>query len=91
MMWWYGTGMHGWGYALLGVGTVLLFLIVALVAFVVAAPAGDRAREDIEGRPMHRTPEQIVAERFARGEIDEPEYRRLLDVLHAEEQPSVGH
>jgi putative membrane protein len=27
------------------------------------------------------TPEQLLAERFARGEIDEDEYRRRLDTL----------
>jgi putative membrane protein len=37
------------------------------------------------GTPPERrpTPEEVLDERFARGEIDEEEYRRRLDVLHA--------
>lgn len=31
-------------------------------------------------RPDRRDPKQILAERFAAGEIDEDEYRRRLDV-----------
>ncbi len=31
--------------------------------------------------PASATPEQLLAERFARGEIDEDEYRRRLEVL----------
>jgi putative membrane protein len=32
-------------------------------------------------RPERRDPEQILAERFAAGEIDEDEYQRRLQVL----------
>ena len=36
------------------------------------------------------TPEQLLAERFARGEIDEEEYRHRLAVLRGEGQPANG-
>jgi putative membrane protein len=43
------------------------------------APYGPPARrQDHDPVPA---PEQLLAERFARGEIDEDEYRRRLDVL----------
>ncbi|MFD2079007.1 putative membrane protein [Actinopolymorpha cephalotaxi] len=32
---------------------------------------------------MQPTPDDVLAERFARGEIDEDDYRHRLDVLHA--------
>ncbi|MFJ3306693.1 SHOCT domain-containing protein [Streptomyces sp. NPDC086549] len=36
-------------------------------------------------------PEQLLAERFARGEIDEDEYRRKLAVLKAEGRDGAGY
>ncbi|MGW7547408.1 SHOCT domain-containing protein [Streptomyces sp. NPDC054770] len=35
--------------------------------------------------PTGPTPERLLAERFARGEIDEDEYRRRLAVLRADD------
>ena len=35
-----------------------------------------------------RAPEQVLGERFARGEIDEDEYRRRLDVLAGRRTPT---
>ncbi|MEV7326011.1 SHOCT domain-containing protein [Streptomyces sp. NPDC093970] len=35
--------------------------------------------------PTGPTPERVLAERFARGEIDEDEYRRRLSVLRADD------
>jgi putative membrane protein len=72
MMWWYGGGMPGWGQVIMLIGTVLFW--VAIVGIAVAAlrlPRSDRRGD----------PEELLAERFARGEIDEPEYRARLDVL----------
>lgn len=83
MMWWYGTGMTGWGYALLAVGVLLFWGIVVLVGLALV-----RDRDDADDR---RTPEQVLADRFARGEIDEAEYRDRLDVLHAGELAAPRH
>jgi putative membrane protein len=80
MMWWCGPGMNGWGFALMAVGTPLFWALIVLG--VIAAvryllTGGDRLLEE---RP---TPEDLLAERFARGEIDEQDYHRRLDVLHS--------
>jgi putative membrane protein len=83
MMNWYGNGMSGWGYALMTVSTTLFWglLIVATIALVrylrrTSQPAGNP--------PIHRsTPEQLLAERYARGEIDEEEYQRRMTTLRA--------
>jgi putative membrane protein len=79
-MMWYGNGMGGWGFVLMAVSTVVFWgaLIaggIALFRYLnrTAAKPGTG-----ETRP---TPEQLLAERFARGEIDEEEYRRRLDAL----------
>ena len=41
--------------------------------------------------PTQASPEQLLAERFARGEIDEEEYRRRLQVLRAEGADLTKH
>lgn len=83
MMWWYGNGMNGWGYALMAVGTVLFW---GIVAFVVITLVRRRGVDDTTA--PRSTPEQVLAERFARGQIDEPEYRMRLDALHTGTQLS---
>ena len=89
MMWWYGNGISGWGMALMMIGNVLFWAViilggVALVRYLM----GDRSTVATDARP---TPEQLLAERFARGEIDEQEYRRRLDTLTQEYRARVEH
>ena len=85
MMWWYGSGMSGWGYALMTLGMVLFW---ALVIFGVIALVRFLARNDrpTAARP---TPEQLLAERFARGEIDEHDYHQRLDTLRDRPRPAI--
>jgi len=52
-------------------------IILAGVALIRHLTAGNRTVE-FRTRP---TPEQLLAERFARGEIDEQEYHQRLDML----------
>lgn len=81
MMWWYGPGMSGWGYALMAVGTILFWALLILAGIALAR----YLRTGTERTPQmrqHPTPDQLLAERFARGEIDEQEYRQRLDTLH---------
>lgn len=82
-MWWYGNGLNGWGYALMTISMVLFW---ALVIYGVVLLARYLGRSDRPGtrRP---TPEDVLAERFARGEIDEPEYRQRLDSLRQNRGP----
>lgn len=75
----YWDHMDGWGGGWMWVwGTVMMVAFVVIVAAVVwvvvrgsqqrSLPAGDRAAD-------------ILAERFARGEIDSDEYRERRDAL----------
>ena len=76
MMFWYGSGVNGWGYALMAVSMVAFWgLVVAAVFYM--TPSRWRGSE-------RSTPKQILAERFARGEISEEEYRRHLDTVRAD-------
>jgi putative membrane protein len=73
MMFWYGNGINGWGYALMAVSMIAFWgLVVAAVFYLV--PTGQAS--------ARATPAQILAERFARGEITEEEYRRHFDTVH---------
>jgi putative membrane protein len=78
MMYPYGDHMSGWGYALGITGTVLFW---GLLVLAVAIAVRYLARQHQENLPPPRTAEQILAERFARGEIDADEYRQRLDTL----------
>lgn len=72
--------MGVWGYFAMVFSS--LFFLVLIIAVVVLAvrylTPGSRPVEPTGGRS---TPEQILAERYARGEIDENEFRTRRDVL----------
>jgi putative membrane protein len=81
MMWWYpgGGGMSGWGWAAMSVSMLLFWAVLVLGGIALY-----RALNRPTGGPsaaQHPTAEQVLAERFARGEIDEEEYRRRLETL----------
>jgi putative membrane protein len=82
MMDWYydGHGMSAWGWVASTVGTVVVLglLLLGVVLLVRSTP---RTSEGSSGPPAPRSPEQILAERFARGEIDEDEYRQRFATL----------
>ena len=88
MMYWYG-GPGGWGYGLMILSMLVFwgFLVAGVVVLVrwfstdgrrSAAPATSASH------PAAASPGDagsILRERFARGEIDETEYRQRLNVL----------
>ncbi len=88
MMWWYGNGngMDGWGYALMTASMVLFW---GLVIFAVIAVVRRTSRGDRSASAARPTAEQLLGERFARGEIDGQEYRERLDALRGGPQPLV--
>lgn len=82
-MFWYGNGMNGWGYALMTIGTVLFWalIIAGVVALFRYVGRGTQQPAPPPWNTHRSTPEQLLAERFANGEIDEAEYQRKLDTL----------
>lgn len=78
-MYW-GDGMGGWGMALMTVSTLLFWgLVIAGIVALVRYTGRGAPRS---GSPAETaTPQQVLAERYARGEIDEEEYTRRLAVL----------
>ncbi|MFI2205564.1 SHOCT domain-containing protein [Streptomyces sp. NPDC020192] len=86
MMFWYGHGMNGWGWFVMLLGTVLFWVLIIAVGILLFRALARPARPGAEYHTWQRTPpvsgpEQILAERYARGEIDEEEYRRRLATL----------
>jgi len=86
MMYTYGEHMSGWGYALGTISMVLLWsLLVLAIAAAVRYLGRDRREHSAAPPPAPPTPpltaEQVLAERFARGEIDADECRQRLDTL----------
>ena len=81
MMYWYGGHPSGWGWVLTSVGMVVFWgILITVVVLLVRSP---RAAAQPPGEPTVRlTPEQVLAERFARGEIDEADYTGRLATLH---------
>lgn len=73
MMFWYDHDLSSWGWVGM-ILTMLAFwgLVVAAVVWLVGATGTGR-------RPPG--PEDLLAERFARGEIDDVEYRDRLAAL----------
>ena len=89
MMFWYNGDMGWWGYAGMGVGMVLFWaLLIAGIIALVAYVNGDRQDRQIPPyTPSTASPEQVLAARFARGEINETEYRDRLAVLREHARP----
>ncbi len=86
MMYWYGPGMSGWGYGLMAIGMVLFWgLVITGVVLLVRYLARGGHRPALSG-PAD-SPEQLLAQRYARGEIDEDEYQRRLATLRGGPPP----
>jgi putative membrane protein len=87
MMGWNDEMGWGWGGWLLSGILMILFWglviwgIVAVIRYVTAP--GQQAFAQSPGHEAPISPEQILAERFARGEIGEEEYGRRLAVLRS--------
>jgi putative membrane protein len=80
-MGWYGDHMTGWGYVFMGSGTLAFWVLVIAAVVLLTRSFDSGAREGRRHSERGVSPDQILAERFARGEIDEEEYRQRLAAL----------
>jgi putative membrane protein len=78
MMYW-GNGMGAWGYALMALNMVVFWGL--LIGGIVLMSRYLRGGQEQPPPPAGTDPKHLLAERFARGEIDEDEYRKRLKVL----------
>jgi len=86
-MWHHGYGGWGWGWGSWILTAMILTVFFALVITAIVAavrylggPGRHHGPADHGAQPGRR-PEDLLAERFARGEIDDEEYRRRIIVL----------
>jgi putative membrane protein len=71
--------MDGFGWGLMGMGWIVMFVVIGLVVWaVVQASSGSSSTKNDD---PHSSAQRIRAERFARGEIDEEDFRRRSDEL----------
>ncbi|MEJ3748925.1 SHOCT domain-containing protein [Actinomycetes bacterium KLBMP 9797] len=75
MMYWFDHGAGGWGYAMMLFNMLIFWGLVTAAAVLLyrALRRGDDTGLDAARRTL--------VERYARGEIDDEEYRRRLDTL----------
>ena len=80
MLWWSQHG-DGWAFALMSISTLLFWGVVILGIAVVVRHLAVARRQ---------TADEVLAERLARGEIDEPEYRSRKAALRGDPQEASG-
>lgn len=76
-MWWWHGGWNWWDW--LWMSAVMVAFWGGLIWLVVTLVRGERT-----GGTDRANPEDVLAERFARGEINEDDYRQRLDVLRGD-------
>ncbi len=85
MDWNNGWGMGGWGmggWLFMGLGVILFWGVVIYGLITLLRPrATGRPDQPPPAGPGTSTAQQTLDERFARGELDEEEYRRRRDLL----------
>lgn len=84
-MWHHGYGGWGWGSWVLSAIVLTVFFALVITAIVAAVRdlggPGHHHGPAAPGPLPGRRPEDLLADRFARGEIDDEEYRRRMVVL----------
>jgi putative membrane protein len=87
MMFWYGNGLGGWGYALMTISMVLFWALVIAGVVALSRYSGRDNRGPVDQLGKSPDPEELLAQRFARGEIDEQDYHQRLDVIRGRPVP----
>jgi putative membrane protein len=82
-MWHDGWGWGWGGWVLMTVVMVVFWaVVITLVVLAIRYLTSDRGRSaGPQPGPITSGPEDVLAERYARGEIDDDEYRRRLALL----------
>ena len=80
MMWWNDNmGWNGWIVMMLTMGIFWSLVVFAVIAIF----RRDGDAQTSTQQPGEKSPQQMLDERFARGEIDVDEYHARQDVLRA--------
>lgn len=93
MMLWYGHNPGVGGWIVMSISMLLFWALVIGVGAILFRALARSSGSDPGGTPTptgsgRPSPEQVLAERFARGEIDEGEYQQRLAVLRGSGPPA---
>jgi putative membrane protein len=89
-MMWHGHDISGWGWLAMSVGMVLFWgLVFAGAVIAVRALTRGSGQAGRSGPATGPSAEHILAERYARGEIDDDEYHRRWTMLYTT-APAAG-
>lgn len=86
MMYWLDSDAGGWAYILMAVTMVGFWALVVTGVILLVRGIG-RSEERAELKTAPATPEELLAQRFARGDIDEVEYDDRLSALRRRHVP----
>lgn len=86
-MFWYGQGMNGWGYGLMGISMLAFWVLLIGVVVMLLRRNRDPAVPRAGGVAAALTADQLLAQRFARGEIDHDDYLAGQAALRAHIHP----
>jgi len=84
MMFWYGSHLVLWQAALMWIGMIAFWGLLAWAVYALIISA--------TRRPEHRNDEarRILDQRLAKGEIDAEEYRHRRDLINQDDRTPVG-
>lgn len=88
----YGHDPGGWGWFAMSGGMILFWAALVTLGVLLFRPLSRLAGTGsaTSAPPPRPAPELVLAERFARSEIDEDEYQRRLPVLRTDGGPRLG-
>ena len=83
MMYWYGSGINGWGYALMTIDMALFWGVIITGIVLLVRYLSRTGQHPVTPAVPPDTPQDVLAHRYAQGEIDHEEYRLRLNTLGA--------
>ena len=86
MMWGYG---FGWGWVLMSFGTILWIALLVVLVWALLRWLSNRAPTSTPQMPQSALPaEEILRQRYARGEIDTATYEQMRERLERDRASS---
>jgi putative membrane protein len=76
-----GYAMSGWGWLLMTLGLFSFWALVAMLALALLRRPGQPDQQAQPDQQLRLNPEEVLAERLARGELDPEDYRQRLQTL----------